>query len=277
MNDSKKNNNKYSPWQSKKWKEVRENKVGKECIQCGSKENLNVHHLKPRTKYQEINSKAFYQIYNELKENKKLPLEKIEIIHRKSCPKCGTPSIRERKTLEPKFRCPYCKINFDQPSIIEKYNEKPLMSFVARNYKKEIADRIEKIREEEFKEYIDTDYVITLCKKCHYFYHQGKILCQVCKKRYHLAKYEMCWTCKESEMRKEGKILCRFCHEKFHNENEEACDMCSFMRSKFECSICKQLVFDVENFCYGCDLQGMCSDCAIEHENETNHETGNYL
>ena len=265
------------PWKSEEWKERREEVVGEKCVQCGSTQNLNVHHLKRRRTYQDISSRVFYALYNELKEQGKLPLELIEITYKDVCPKCSKTNIRLRKTMLPRYRCPMCKTNFDEPAKKEYRNEKLVMSYVGKNYQKELKERIEAIRKKENEEYLKTDKVITLCRKCHYLNHQGKKLCRVCKENYHEIQYEMCWNCNVNNNKKRGRILCKFCERKFHDENQKACSECSFMRTEFKCSVCGKIIFDAFHICFDCDEGYMCSECASKHDKQPNHNTSNFL
>jgi len=46
-----------------------------------------------------------------------------------------------------------------------------------------------------------------ICKKCHFAYHRGMILCKVCGERYHSRAYESCFPCSGKESTEIFKIL----------------------------------------------------------------------
>lgn len=187
------------PWQTKEWKEKREQFIeGKLCEQCGASEDLVVHHTQSIMPYKQ----HFIAISNALLSEKIQEGEyKTELVQIYTCPKCQThrPSdLKARKVKKPKYRCNNCGHEFEDPVIGFKETGR-----LSRNdwdhYLAKYRDKINEIvqaQRDEFHEYYKTfEDCIVLCNRCHLALHKGMKLCPVCKEKYHKTSYAMCWDC----------------------------------------------------------------------------------
>lgn len=187
------------PWQTKEWKEKREQFIeGKVCEQCGSTEALVIHHTNSIMPY----NQHFIIVSNTLLAEKIQEGEyKTETVQILTCPKCNThrsSDLRKRKAKKPKYRCSNCGYEFEEPVL--GYKETGRLSRSDFNHflamYKDAIKEIVLAQRDEFHEYYKTfDDCVVLCNRCHLALHKGMKLCSICKEKYHKAHYSMCWDC----------------------------------------------------------------------------------
>jgi len=164
---------------------------GRKCEWCGSNVILSFHHNKHLLPYAEQYRSVSEMIL------KKLIQEKVYTpTSQEACPRCHSFSIYIRKKVAPKYRCIKCENTFDKPSVdptssISKEDWKDFQ----RRYKEKIKEIVDSQRQKEVEEYMALKDGAILCKRCHYYKERGKVLCHVCKTRYHKPEYGQCYEC----------------------------------------------------------------------------------
>ena len=180
------------PWKTSEWKEKRKKLIkGKKCEWCGSTKGLSIHHKKKkmpyRTHYRLVSNRLLKKLINE---------GTYKTISKKACPRCHSSSIYLRKTLTPKFRCIKCAHTFDRPikQSTSSVSRGDYADFQSKN-KEIIKEIVRSERQQSYEEYMTLKDTRILCKKCHLAIEKGRVLCQVCKKKYHKRRYRKCWHC----------------------------------------------------------------------------------
>lgn len=181
------------PWHTKEWKEKRDAFIhGKACVQCGSQENLVVHHTK---KLPPDNV-----IFNEIRDIliKKVVDDGLYVTdYREICPICTSVNIRSRMTMVPVYICNRCQSTFDNPKITRSYrlSKEDFRDFINK-YGDEIREAVLKFKnnyfETHYKEFKDC---VVLCKKCHMLHHKGLDLCPICKQNFKQSGFDTCYDC----------------------------------------------------------------------------------
>ena len=203
----------------KKWRADREKIIlesdGK-CAWCRNESPLIVHHTNPPEiglrKYDEIAitfmEEYFYNGVHEDEFNKLLVksvnwvLEKTKRTIIKRCPICYKATIYERTTMSPKYRCTNCGYIgdeiFDQKNVWYPNLERSVLFYFKQDYKEQIKIKYDEYKLKAKKDYVDLENsdIVLICKRCHFAYHNGMVLCKICKKTYHKRQYPSCYTCK---------------------------------------------------------------------------------
>ncbi len=234
-------------WETKDWKERRSKFLKEKCEICCSKETLTIQHLSHPRKYSEYlreitreYTKNHIVTNPEIKKSEftDYVVKNHDYVPVPLCPNCKgkNPSKRVRKI--PKYRCAYCKHEFDEP-IYRSVNE--LISIFYENEEAyEIQDKCfvskdkwrnknnltsvrywlqrerakkkdsEQIDKEAFLlhlndciKYLSFEDAITACRKCAYKFDIKKMeLCPKCKQHYKGLEYPTCIECLPEEKRK---------------------------------------------------------------------------
>jgi hypothetical protein len=190
------------PWAKKSWKAQRiEFLKGKHCEQCGSIEDLIVHHHHLRRAIRMQIQKQIVRALIRLKVDKGeiqtpgIPKKKV------TCPQCNEIQVfpENRRTCT----CAQCHAHFqfDQSNCVSV--EVPSYFLDPKGYKqflKSFKDEIEFLMKQagapEEPEYEDlTQDTVVLCKRCHFALHQGMDLCPLCKKKYKPVYRRSCFDC----------------------------------------------------------------------------------
>ena len=209
------------PWRSKEWKKRRASLIqGKTCEWCGSTEDLSPHHPTRYAAY-EVECQAVSQtlLRKLIKKGVYTPLSKD------ACPKCSSFSIYPRKILTPKYRCISCNHVFDKSvELPTGWISKEDYSNFRLKHKDQIDKMVKAKRQKAYEEYTSLEGTIILCRACHLAAGRGRVLCKVCKKKYHEHAYQMCWDCfskteRGQEVAKENELVCYshpWCGKVFH-------------------------------------------------------------
>ncbi len=64
-----------------------------------------------------------------------------------------------------------------------------------KSHKAEIQAEYEKGKEKRLRDYMQMYNTVTICKRCHFNLHHGKVLCRFCGEGYHKREYSCCWAC----------------------------------------------------------------------------------
>lgn len=192
-------------WSSPEWRKKRAEFIkGKACEWCGSTEKLTVHHTKPPPKYDALVRHVTKDVLDHrVKEGE----FKYQIECRKVCPKCGKRQFYKRTTMRPVYRCNNCGSTFDKIKTVRvktKRLSKADFRVFWKKYGLEIRERAYKLSQEAHEYYMSFQDCMVLCKKCNFALHSGKVLCKVCRKKYHLKKYAKCWDCLPDSSWKRG-------------------------------------------------------------------------
>lgn len=183
-------------WSSPEWRRKRVEFIkGKVCEWCGSTEKLTVHHKKPPPKY-----KAFVRYLTRILIDQKVAEGefKYQIERRRVCPRCGRRAFYKRTTMKPLYRCKNCGSQFDKVKngrVKTWQLAKADFRVFWRKYGLEIREEAYELAQEAHGYYMSLQDCMVLCKRCNFALHNGKVLCRVCRKRYHFKKYLKCWDC----------------------------------------------------------------------------------
>ena len=221
--DNFKSSNNTKPWHTREWKEMRKQRIGDECAQCGStKEPFVLQHFShdrpdPIDKNQVV--------WNLMMERNRIPEKPT--VQRFACPQCSKLSLTKRKTLKPTWRCIPCHHEFDDPILVEKTVSKttqPTDYFKWRDeilfpafhrFKEENADLVQQHiddadaeyeieRKASYEHYISGVGTATFCKKCAFLWDKKEMkLCGQCKTNYHPFHFYKCFSCLPESRKKE--------------------------------------------------------------------------
>ncbi len=64
-----------------------------------------------------------------------------------------------------------------------------------KSHKAEIQAEYETAKEKRLQDYMQMYNTVTICKRCHFNLHHGKVLCRFCGEGYHKRAYSCCWAC----------------------------------------------------------------------------------
>ena len=155
--------NEKKVWETKEFREAKKNfKLDRKCHQCGSKKGVVPHHT--------ISYKSL--VFCKLRE---LAINEL-------CKQRGFtfyPSAL-RKTGGFSSSGGYIR-------------ETELIAFTG--YHPEFKDKAKELAK---KEYYSFSNIETLCKRCHFEIERGRVLCCICRKRYHPRVFDSCFDCKEA-------------------------------------------------------------------------------
>ncbi|MDF2190544.1 hypothetical protein [Paraflavitalea sp. CAU 1676] len=242
-------------WETKDWKERRSGFLKDKCEICSSADTLTIqHHSHPR-KYSEylrdITSEYTKEYINTKPEVDKGDLQRYIIqnydyVPVPLCPNCKRSSLRERKKILPKYRCPVCHEEFDDTVIrsvdelISKFleNEDDVEArdkcFVSKDQwrNKHNLSNIrywlqrgraktkdsKTIEREAFLlylndciKYLSFEDTITACKKCAFNFDIKRMeLCPNCKRFYKGLEYPTCIQCLPEEKREAALKIIEF-------------------------------------------------------------------
>jgi len=204
---------KSPPWKTKEWKSKRDALIATHCAQCGTNEPPLVlqHTWQPKPfslLFREIRGNYFDQ-WNVWKSEHPLEIDMSSIqADTNACPKCHSPTIRFRKTMKD-WKCiaqesgVFCHHIFETPIRIVSEATRKNLSKVAWVKMLEEFDTVFGIGKQavimaidQHARYISMQDTITLCKKCAFVADRtNMVLCEICKKNYHLTRYNRCAKC----------------------------------------------------------------------------------
>lgn len=204
------------PWQKAEWQKKRKEIIANHpyCTQCGSNENLVVHHP-----FQSPPHKLLFRIIA-------LDLFEYETggLTRDGCPKCESINIRARKTIIPKYRCNRCYNQFEDPTKVKDsftVKRKEFWDWV-ENHQEQLNQVVKKQRERNYQHYLSLEGTKVLCSKCHFLFEKkGNILCKECKKNYHSGQYQTCYECYKKSLQ-----ICPLCGEQNRKPQYPLCYKC---------------------------------------------------
>jgi len=183
-------------WSSSEWRKKRAEFIkDKACEWCGSKKKLTIHHTKPPPKYDTLVRHATRVILDQKVTEGEF---EYQIKNRKACPKCGRRSFYKRITIRPLYHCNKCGNEFDKAKTVyinAKWLSKNGFRVFWGKYGSEIKRIALELSRKGHEYYMSLQDCMVLCKKCNFALHKGKVLCKVCKKRYHSKQYSTCWNC----------------------------------------------------------------------------------
>ena len=203
------------PWHTKRWKEMRNQRIGDTCEQCGSKKAPFV--LQHFGHYEDLPfAPTRDSVVRELMgEYDAFPVKPT--LERPACPKCNKRSISKRK-IKPTWRCIRCRNEFNDPLTVEvkidrrtgkeeneqyrlqcwKTFEKFQIShtdIVDKRHQEKLEEH-EKLRQSSYENYMSGEGTATFCKKCAFLWDvKGLMLCSQCKTGYHAFQYNNCYNC----------------------------------------------------------------------------------
>ncbi len=187
------------PWNTKEWKEKREDTIKDHCEQCGTKEGIMVlHHLWQPPSFYDIRYEITCALIDEAIKNGKVkyPTEK-----RNACPQCKSLSISYRKTMSPRWRCIKCELTFNKPvkvDYVSNVNRKLTFKRFQEENSEQINSRAELLSEENHQKYISMGGTVTFCKKCAFLWDMKHLrLCPECRTRYMKMEANRCFDCNE--------------------------------------------------------------------------------
>ena len=155
------------PWKTDAWKKKREELIRDKCCEwCGSTENLSVAHKERALSYDQ----DYRIVSNELWQT---------LV---SQGKYSTPDREEGEEDNDYRRRVIARLQRDREDFRSKYAN-------------QIEQAVDAKRQMDFQKYMSFEDVMILCKKCHFAYDKGMVLCDVCRKAHHEPKYDMCWFC----------------------------------------------------------------------------------
>lgn len=234
------------PWVTKEWRNKRAEFIKeKSCEWCGSSKFLTISH-KQQTNFKSERYKVFGNFfdkyfkpittsinslpgqhideYNNLIEESKVE-ENLRYVD--CCPSCGSLSIYARSDkflakntsfnsatglpeFKCKFRCSLCKMEFQEPKkgVHPKfYERRKFFQLFGERHKEEIGQLLEEHLRKLNEKYLNFEGVQVLCRRCHFAYHNGLVLCQNCKKKYHGIRFNTCYNCLPPERKKHIQSL----------------------------------------------------------------------
>ena len=207
------------PWQTKQWKEMRKQRIGDRCKQCGSTDGPFVlQHFSHEQPEPPSKHTLVWELINEYGLYPGPPT-----IQKAGCPECRRSSLSERRTKTPKWRCIKCHNEFDDPIFDDpiqvqvrsdssagkdEYNKwlgvrrDVYNDFLAEHgdvveqrYGAALAD-YEAERQASDRKYMSGEGTATFCKKCAFLWDKKDMrLCANCKEHYHHFRYETCFNC----------------------------------------------------------------------------------
>lgn len=215
-------------WDSPEWKEKRLSFLeDKTCEWCGTTKDLQIHHRKSALaesrERANLRGKIITQILQrEVINGGVFPGAHTRLLLKSRygiiCRKCGKYYVGKTAT-----RCPHCdtanygrkcgESGFLTPATLIARYEPHSMSDTQKRFRtvylsnddtratfldrhaQEIEDTLNRMH--PARNYLDfsQEYVMVLCKRCHFAAHRGKHLCPECKKEYISGKYSTCYKC----------------------------------------------------------------------------------
>jgi hypothetical protein len=205
------------------YKSARDKHIKPRCEQCNGTRSLALHHLAGSPPYHKAGLHIMDSILNEFMSSEATYCEiytitlssyPLRFLLRAICPGCGK-TLTHRKTIQPEFACYACKGTFqidilladtiDELSLyadyigIERKVYRELSEQCMCFFSREISEMYSAWLSHAIGIYLSMRDTETLCQRCHTAIHHGKILCRRCKKHYHNANYDVCFTCFENE------------------------------------------------------------------------------
>ena len=254
------------PWQTKQWQEMRKQKIGNKCQQCGStKPPFVLQHLSHAPSYYAVKSKKTADMFSVWRKENNIEIPYVVKAY-EACPNCEGPkkdTYYRKKTRD--YRCSRCGHVFEKRIISrgrfgERIPDEQKVHEIFEQFKKEKRGEIEKEAleqaEKNFVRYMSGEGTVTFCSKCAYLWDmKGEKLCQRCRKHYHSFQYNTCYKCSMEEKQITLKIK--------QNEIDEAAKS-GEKKNLLLCSRCKQHYYD-EGESVGC----LRCEKEIEEEMET--------
>lgn len=234
-------------WHTEDWKERRIKFLKDKCEICSNRDTLTVQHLSHPRKFSQYKLEVTRDYTNEFIKSNPV-VDKAELndhIQRMYvyvpvllCPNCKSKNPKERVRKTPKYRCPECKHEFDEPafrtvdeliSILyedeyayevcdkcfirndksrSQHNLSSVRYWLQRDYAK--TKSAEKIEKEAFLRYLNDNVkylsfedAITACGKCAASYDLHRMeLCPKCRTYYKGIQYPTCIQCLPDDKRK---------------------------------------------------------------------------
>lgn len=203
---------KSPPWKSKEWKAKRDALLANKCQQCGSMEKLTLQHTRhPKSiqaLFQELRG-DFLNEWNEWKIKHPIQIDLTTIsADTNACPKCSSPTIRFRKTMND-WKCIasvngiFCHHIFETPiHIISETVRKDLWKKDWYKMQEEfdtafgIGKQVVVMAIDQHGHYLTMQDTVTLCKRCAFVADRTKmVFCEICKQNYHVVRYDRCSKC----------------------------------------------------------------------------------
>jgi len=135
-------------------------------------------------------------------------------------------SQKYRKTitlLKEFVSCPSYDFNQWNTTIRRDY-ELSVLKFIRKLlplFYEDIKIAYEKKIETLVDKYLHTKHVWVLCRRCHYAYEKGMLLCRICKRNYHRPNYDHCYNCRNKNL-----VFCPYCQRFFTQLDSETCPNC---------------------------------------------------
>lgn len=177
-------------WDTDEWEEQREMELGDECAWCGdSDETLNLHHTDASHQHSTNWSRVWMQIEDDLFQESDIYDDSL-LETTECCPVCKRATFYSRESKSPTYRCNQGRHEFKEPAkkITGQSEDYPVRKA------EWVKDNVDAVREEFAERYQDhwddyfdlsQDSVITICKTCHYNYHQNGLKpCELCDDGY---------------------------------------------------------------------------------------------
>lgn len=242
-------------WQTKDWKNRRAEVIKAKCEICHSKEKLTLQHLShPRNfaDYKREVTREYAKNYRD--RNPDIDKDEFNAYIQKHyeyrpvafCPNCNLSNPYERSKKVPKYRCTYCRHEFDSP--VYKSIDELLSAFFENEEALEVRDKCfaskdqwrnkqnlsnikywllreraknndaEAIEKKAFLlsindsiKYLSFEDTITACRKCAYSFDIKKMeLCPQCKVNYKGIQYPTCIPCLPEDKRKAALEIIEF-------------------------------------------------------------------
>ncbi len=200
------------PWLKSEWKARRKQLMeGKACAQCGSHENLVIHHThQARWERKRQLSPIINALIREKMNAGVLPPNYEERVIMR-CPECGTSTKLPRRASYKTGNCEVCGLHVELSKTqvtrameLNTYLGRAWYVAFVKKYESEINARAAAANIPEDPEYTDlTKDTIILCKRCHFALHHGMDLCPVCHKKYKRRDYASCYECLPSSTKQQ--------------------------------------------------------------------------
>lgn len=200
------------PWNSKEWKERRNETItdSSVCELCGSTENLVVHHpnsINFKTIKQLVNNRVYHLFSEDY--SKKFPTkEEIEENSTRKQHRHRSHYNWHEIDLNHKFEVDNSDMQ-ERTMLAKEFKESDRIRFKElygkfRQLNKDIIElKIEKAYADETEKYNNFEDIQIICKRCHWATHNDMELCPICKKKYKKSNYKQCFDCLPDERKKE--------------------------------------------------------------------------